>query len=133
MYRLTMMVVAALLLTFSMAAFAQETTLQGGPPQIGPAPTMGAHARPMPDREWQEEHERAMRIAPWEHRPHPVFAILLGACLIVHVLLTVWVYQDMRQRNAGSGLWIPIVLLSGFFGTLLYAVARLSDIRQPST
>ena len=48
-------------------------------------------------------------------------------CFIVHILLTIWVYQDIRKRNAGSGVWIVITLLTGFFGALLYALVRIGD------
>lgn len=90
---------------------------------------LDAH-RAMRDREWQEQRERFDQHLAREHRDRPVFAIFLAVSLIVHILLTVWVYQDMRQRNTGSGLWIPIVLLSGFFGALLYGVARLGDVKN---
>jgi len=52
---------------------------------------------------------------------------LMLICLIVHILLAIWVYQDIRHRNAGSGLWIIITLLTGLLGALVYAVARLGD------
>ena len=55
------------------------------------------------------------------------FAIV---CFVVHILLTVWVYKDIRQRNSGSGIWIVIVLLTGLFGVLPYAIVRLGDTRQ---
>jgi len=55
---------------------------------------------------------------------------LLAICCIVHVLVAVWVYQDLRRRNAGSGIWIVIALLAGLFGALVYAVVRLGDSRQ---
>jgi len=48
-------------------------------------------------------------------------------CFIVHILLTIWVYQDIRKRHAGSGVWIVITLLTGFFGALLYALVRIGD------
>lgn len=57
-------------------------------------------------------------------------ALFLFVCFIIHILLTVWVYQDIRKRNSGSGIWIAITLLSGFFGALLYAIVRLGDMRQ---
>ncbi len=41
--------------------------------------------------------------------------------------LAIWVYGDIRKRNAGSGIWIVVTLLAGFFGALLYAIARLGD------
>ena len=55
------------------------------------------------------------------------FAIL---CFVVHILLAVWVYKDIRARNSGSGIWIVIVLLTGLFGVLPYAIVRLGEIRE---
>jgi hypothetical protein len=52
---------------------------------------------------------------------------LVFLCFVVNVLLAIWVYQDIRKRNAGSGIWIAITLLTGFFGALVYAVVRLGD------
>lgn len=54
----------------------------------------------------------------------------MAICGVLHLLLTIWVYTDIRKRNAGSGLWIVITLLSGFFGALLYLLARLGDVRE---
>ncbi|MFC1497985.1 PLD nuclease N-terminal domain-containing protein [Verrucomicrobiota bacterium] len=48
-------------------------------------------------------------------------------CAIVNVMLAIWVYQDIRRKNAGSGIWIVLTLLMGFFGALLYAMVRLGD------
>jgi len=48
-------------------------------------------------------------------------------CFVVHILLAVWVYKDIRARNSGSGIWIVIVLLTGLFGVLPYAVVRLGE------
>ena len=47
-------------------------------------------------------------------------------------LLTVWVFKDMKQRDAFSGLWIAITLLAGFFGALLYVLMRLGDMQAAS-
>ena len=49
-------------------------------------------------------------------------------CAVVHLLLTVWVYQDMRQRDASNGLWLAIVVLTGLLGTAVYALVRIGDI-----
>ncbi len=61
-----------------------------------------------------------------KHRPckkHPFLLLIL----IVHILVAVWVYQDIRKRNAGSGIWIVIALLAGLVGVLVYAVVRIGD------
>jgi hypothetical protein len=61
-----------------------------------------------------------------KHRPckkHPFLLLVI----IVHILVAVWVYQDIRKRNAGSGIWIVIALLAGLVGVLVYAVVRIGD------
>jgi len=55
---------------------------------------------------------------------------LLLICAIVHILVAIWVYMDIRQLNRGSGIWIVIALLTGLLGALVYAVVRLGDGRQ---
>ena len=78
------------------------------------------------------EHKRKSQEHP-KHFKHcnkkgkGVFVIIL---LVVNILLAVWVYGDIRKRNCGSGIWIVIVLLTGLFGVLPYAIVRLGDIRQ---
>ena len=51
-------------------------------------------------------------------------------CGVVHILVAIWVYIDIRQLNRGSGIWIVIALLTGLLGALVYAVVRLGDGRQ---
>ncbi|UCC98638.1 MAG: hypothetical protein JSW66_01835 [Phycisphaerales bacterium] len=55
---------------------------------------------------------------------------LLLLIVVVHILLAVWVYMDIRQLNRGSGIWIVLVLLAGLLSALVYAVVRLGDNRQ---
>lgn len=57
-------------------------------------------------------------------------ALLLVICAVVHILVAVWVYMDIRHLNRGSGLWIVIALLTGLLGALVYAVVRIGDGRQ---
>jgi len=67
------------------------------------------------------------------HRKHhckPGKILFILGWFLVHILVAVWVYKDIRERNSGSGIWIVIVLLTGLFGVLAYAIVRLGDIRQ---
>lgn len=64
------------------------------------------------------------------HCGHGIMFPLLAIFCIVHILVAVWIYQDIRKRNTGSGLWIVIALLTGLLGALVYAVVRLGDNRQ---
>ncbi len=61
---------------------------------------------------------------------HKCGKVLLLICVVVHILLGIWVYKDIRSRNAGSGIWIVVVLLAGVFGVIPYAIVRLGDIRK---
>ncbi len=56
-------------------------------------------------------------------RKHPLLLLVL----VVHILCAVWVYQDIRRRAGGSGIWIVIALLTGLLGTLVYAVVRIGE------
>ena len=71
--------------------------------------------------------KRKMELARLDkaHRGGP--GLLLLGIAVVHILCAVWVYQDIRQRGCGSGLWVVIALLAGLLGTLVYAVVRLGD------
>ncbi|MGD8501162.1 MAG: hypothetical protein PVJ86_10975 [Phycisphaerales bacterium] len=67
---------------------------------------------------------------PRMHHPKKELGPLLLLCLVVHILVAVWVYTDIRRLNRGSGVWIVITLLTGLLGGLVYAVVRLGDERQ---
>lgn len=72
--------------------------------------------------------KRKMELAQKEkpHRDGPGPVLLLGIA-VINILCAVWVYQDIRQRACGSGIWIVIALLAGLLGTLVYAVVRIGD------
>ncbi|MCE9614702.1 MAG: hypothetical protein K8T26_10530 [Lentisphaerae bacterium] len=59
-------------------------------------------------------------------------ALLLLACAITHLLLAIWVYQDVRRRNVGSGIWIVVTLITGLLGAFVYALVRIGDSRTPA-
>ena len=62
------------------------------------------------------------------HSRHCIAILLI--IIIVHILLSVWVYQDIRKKNTGSGIWIVLVLMTGLISALVYAVVRIGDARQ---
>ena len=78
------------------------------------------------------EHERRPQryAARFKHCGKEKMVPFVVLCFVIHILLAVWVYKDIRARNSGSGIWIVIVLLTGLFGVLPYAIVRLGDIRQ---
>ena len=78
------------------------------------------------EREMQERDRAGHPKRPAKDSLHP----LLLLCLVVHILVAVWVYTDIRKLNRGSGIWIVIALLTGLLGALVYAVVRIGDGRQ---
>lgn len=64
---------------------------------------------------------------PLGHHAKPALALLLLGAAIIHILLAVWVYQDLRKRNTGSGIWIVITLLAGLCGAAVYALVRIGE------
>lgn len=80
------------------------------------------------ERKVQIERERE-HAGRREHHGKKGAAPLLLLILVVHILIAVWVYTDIRKLNSGSGIWIVIALLTGLLGTLVYAVVRMGDAR----
>jgi hypothetical protein len=78
----------------------------------------------------QQRQRMGKAKSGWHKRAKRKGAVMLAWCLVINILLTIWVYQDMRKRNAGSGLWVAITLFAGVFGALIYAVARLGDTQK---
>jgi hypothetical protein len=76
------------------------------------------------------ELERARHDDGDDDKCEGAVGLLLALCLIVHILVAVWVYMDIRQLGRGSGIWIVIALLTGLLGALVYAVVRIGDGRQ---
>jgi hypothetical protein len=51
---------------------------------------------------------------------------------VIHVMVAVWVYTDIRKRGEGNGIFIVLALLGGIPATILYALVRIGD-RKSST
>lgn len=72
------------------------------------------------------------QVPPWHRGAHRGACLLLTVFVIVHILTTVWVYQDIKRRN-GSGIWVAIALLTGLCGTAVYALVRIGDRQDTRT
>ena len=88
----------------------------------------------MREVEIEERHlELDMMRRQLDHpKKHPKKDHAGGICLvliIVHILMAIWVYQDVRRKNNGNGIWIIITLLAGFFGASVYALVRIGDTK----
>jgi len=75
------------------------------------------------------EIEHARR-EPGRHlgpKPEGMCAIILLIAVLNRILAPIWIYRDMRQRNAGSVILVLLGILGGLAGLLTYAVIRLGD------
>ena len=77
--------------------------------------------------ERRAEIDHAHGHPPDHHEHHGIFLLFI---IITNILLTVWVFKDMNEKKIGRPLWVPIVLLAGVFGAILYAIVRIADTRQ---
>jgi len=57
-----------------------------------------------------------------------IFRAGILALLIVNILITILVGLDMAKRSRFNGLWIPILLIAGIPGSIIYSLFRLGDI-----
>ncbi len=80
--------------------------------------------------ELERQREELKISGHQKHRNKSGVVPFIILCLVVHILVAVWVYQDIRKRNAGSGIWIVIALLAGLLGVLVYAIVRVGDSQQ---
>lgn len=122
----------ALGLLGSVAVLAQHQ-----PPAQGDQPMPALSPQQMQQHhQWVQQHQDLVRQqqmpacqsrCPVAHHGCPALGLLLVVCFVIHILLTVWVYQDIRHRNAGSGIWIVITLLTGLLGAAVYALVRLGE------
>jgi hypothetical protein len=46
---------------------------------------------------------------------------------LINVLLTIIVSLDMARLGKFKGLWVPIILLAGIPGSIIYALLRIAD------
>lgn len=55
------------------------------------------------------------------------FLFLIVAWFVVGIVLLVWVARDAKARGMdGAAIWMLLVLVTGFFGLIIYIFARPS-------
>ena len=83
------------------------------------------------EREHQAVAERGTSPSErWHRHARHCVGFLFLLCGAVHILLTVWVYQDLKQRKSASRIWAVVTLLTGLCGAAVYALVRLGDKQE---
>lgn len=101
-------------------------------PQVPPPPQL-LHQQMLPHQPPMQQPMPACQPlrCPLGRHAWPVLGLLVLGTAVIHILLAVWVYQDLRRRNTGSGIWIVITLLAGLCGAAVYALVRLGEKPAP--
>jgi len=94
-----------------------------------PGPMMQAPRGPMNPQDMRPFDGRRPYKYPyrWHYPGVCIFGTLLIVLAIVHILLAIWVFGDIRKRGEGSGIFIVLALLIGAIGAALYLLARIGD------
>jgi hypothetical protein len=63
------------------------------------------------------------------HHPLPLPCLMLFGLLIiiVNILLTIITTLDMAKNKYFNGLWIPVMLIAGIPGAIIFALFRIGD------
>ena len=62
---------------------------------------------------------------------HKVMRVLFLVGIVLNILMATWIYQDIRKRGQGSGIFVAAALLAGIPATLIYALVRIADNLNP--
>jgi len=58
---------------------------------------------------------------------HDALGLLFLIGIICNILLSIWIFTDIRKRGEGSGIFIAMALVAGIPAALIYALTRLGD------
>ena len=56
-----------------------------------------------------------------------LIALFLLVAFVFNILVTIWIYSDIRKRGEGSGIFIALALLAGIPAAVIYALVRIGD------
>ena len=56
-----------------------------------------------------------------------LLGLMFLAALLCNILLTIWIFTDIRKRGEGSGIFVAMALIAGIPAALIYALARIGD------
>jgi hypothetical protein len=119
---------------------AEEAGRPGSPPYAVRDRRDNELDRPCPIRKAERKKWRQCENAqaqPFRRSRFLVLKAMAGMFMLgflayatVNVLLTILVSMDMVRLGRFNGLWIPILLIVGIPGTIMYALFRIGDIMR---
>jgi hypothetical protein len=61
------------------------------------------------------------------HRIGEMLRVMFVVGILCNILLTVWIFGDIRKRGEGSGLFVVLALFAGIPAAIIYSLVRLGD------
>ena len=70
------------------------------------------------------------------HNPHAVklakslgdaLGLLFVIGIICNILMTIWIFTDIRKRGEGSGIFVAMALVAGIPAAIIYALTRIAE------
>ncbi|MBI3852182.1 MAG: hypothetical protein HY298_18150 [Verrucomicrobia bacterium] len=58
---------------------------------------------------------------------HDALGLLFLIGIICNILLTIWIFTDIRKRGEGSGIFVALALVAGIPAAIIYSLVRLGD------
>ena len=58
---------------------------------------------------------------------HDLLGLLFLIGIICNILLTIWIFTDIRKRGEGSGIFVAMALVAGIPAAIIYALTRIGD------
>jgi len=64
---------------------------------------------------------------------HDILGLLVLIGIICNILLSIWIFTDIRKRGEGSGLFVAVALVAGIPAAIIYALTRIGDLKAQGT
>lgn len=97
----------------------QGNPMSGGTPNLGNAqrPMAAGMSAPMPGPDRGKDRDGLRGL----------IGLMLLAGIVCNILLSVWIFTDIRKRGEGSGIFVALALVAGIPAAIIYSIVRIGD------
>ncbi len=104
----------------------ERPALRRGPRGEVPLPTLAANPENV-RRPWAAPGMAPPPKAKAREGLRGLVGLVFLAAIICNILLSIWIYTDIRKRGEGSGIFIALALVAGIPTAIIYALVRIGD------
>jgi len=62
-----------------------------------------------------------------------MLGLIFLIAIICNILLSIWIFTDIRKRGQGSGIFIALALVAGIPAAIIYTLIRIGDQKISGT